>query len=424
MQNRLTPLARLSLPVIGAALLLQGCNKTLSMVGSTTEAGNPAAQQNTEPAPAPKPDPKPEFIEARAIYVTGWTASGKKSMDRIISLIDKTPLNAVVIDVKDSDGAITYPSEVPLAKEVMENPKNVKEISQYGYGKRAKNIDDVLAKLKEKNIYPIARLAVFADDCMPRVKPEYAVKNSNGGIWENRKKEAWANPYNKAVWEYNVALAEEAIKKGFKEIQWDYVRFPTDGKLLNMRFPGKTQTPPPQVINEFLKFAKERIHKAGGVMSADIFGLTVLSKGDMGIGQTIQSIAEHVDYICPMVYPSHYNRGEYGISNPDRAPYDIVYVSLRDGKKRIEGTNCKIRPWLQNFNLQSKYRAPEIWAQIKAARDNGINEYLLWDPNNRYTYTAEAFKLQAIAEAKEKKAKEKKQVAAKAKPAAAAKTGE
>ncbi|MBW3621878.1 MAG: putative glycoside hydrolase [Armatimonadetes bacterium] len=414
MTKKITPLALAAAPLM-SLLLLQGCTKTVSMVGSTASTAAPdAAKQKPTPPPAPKPEP----IEARAIYITGWTASGKKSMERIMALIDKTPLNAVVIDVKDSDGAITYKSDVPLAKEVMAHKGKVKEIGQYGYGSRAPKIDNLMAELKKRDIYPIARLAVFADDCMPRVRPEYAVKRKDGGIWENRKREAWANPYKKEVWEYNVALAEEAIKKGFKEIQWDYVRFPTDGKLLNMAFPGKTQTPPPQVINEFLKFAKERVHKAGGVMSADIFGLTVLSKNDMGIGQTIRSIAEHVDYICPMVYPSHYNRGEYGIPNPDRAPYKTVFVSLRDGKERIKGTDCKIRPWLQNFNLQSKYRAPDIWAQIKAARDNGINEYLLWDPNNRYTHTAEAFKLQEIAEAKEKK---QKQVAAKPGPETAPK---
>jgi hypothetical protein len=213
----------------------------------------------------------------------------------------------------------------------------------------------------------------------------------------------WCNPYKKQVWDYNVSLAEEALKKGFKEIQWDYVRFPTDGKLSAIKLPGETKTPRPQQIADFLKYAHDRIHAAGGVMSADIFGLTVLSKTDMGIGQMIRAIAENCDFICPMVYPSHYHLGEYGIPNPDKAPYKTVYVSLRDGLKRIKGTKCRIRPWLQNFNLQSKYYAPEIWAQIKAARDNGIHQYLLWDPNNRFTHTAEAFQLMAQAEARQKK---------------------
>ena len=400
------------LPFLVLPLLLNGCGR--QPVGKEEEAARPAPVPVARKKPAP---PRPEPYEARALYVTGWTAGGTKAMERIMALIDKTPLNAVVIDVKDSDGAVSYPSEVPLVRQIMAKAGSIKEINRHGYAQRTKNIDKVLAELKRRDIYPIARIAVFSDDILPRVRPDLSVKRKNGGNWENRKGEAWTNPYQQEVWEYNVTLAEEALKKGFKEIQWDYVRFPTDGKLLDMRFPGKTATPQHQQIANFMKFARKRIHAAGGVMSADIFGLTVLSKNDMGIGQTIRSIAENTDIICPMVYPSHYNRGEYGLSNPDRAPYQTVFLSLRDGKKRIAGTKCKIRPWLQNFHLQSKYYAPDIWAQIKAARDNGINEYLLWDPRNKFTHTAEAFRLQAAAEAKEKR---KKQVVKAEKPATTA----
>ncbi len=383
--------------------------------GSTGSANGPGGAEGAKVgARPPAPRPKPQPIEARALYMTGWTAGGRKSRTRMMDLIDKTPLNAVVIDVKDSDGAVSYKSEVPLAQLIMSKAGSVKEVNAYGYGKRVADIDQVLADLKKRDIYPIARLAVFEDDILPRVKPDVSVRKANGGIWMNRKKMTWCSPYSKAVWEYNVALAEEALKKGFKEIQWDYVRFPTDGKLSDIKFADRTKTPANQQIADFLRFASKRVHAAGGVMSADIFGLTVLSKSDMGIGQTIRTIADNCDYICPMVYPSHYNRGEYGIPNPDKEPYKIVFVSLRDGLKRIKGTKCKIRPWLQNFNLQSKYSAPEIWAQIKAARDNGINEYLLWDPNNRFTHTAAAFQLMAQVEAKEKKTASAKPTAPKA----------
>lgn len=368
-----------------AAAAIAGCRGGTP----TTEPAQKDGGATTQPEAPPKP--QKQFIEARGIYLTGWSAGGKQKMTNTVAMMKQSGLNAVVIDVKDSDGAITFPMDIPWAKEVEAKRGQIKEINHYGYAQRCKDIDWVMNLLKENNIYPIARIAVFADDIMPRVRPEMSVKTASGGVWENRKKEAWLNPHSREAWDYTLAVAIEAAKKGFKEIQWDYMRFPTDGKLSTMRFPGASDKPQPDVIADFLAYARQKLEPHGVVISADIFGLTGLVKDDMGIGQTIHKIAENVDYICPMVYPSHFAKGEYGIRNPDSEPYKIVFVSLRDAKARLADTQCKIRPWLQNFSLPdrgryggSHYGAAEIAAQIRGARDNGINEFLMWDPKNRF----------------------------------------
>ncbi|HEX2999624.1 MAG TPA: putative glycoside hydrolase [Armatimonadota bacterium] len=364
--------------------VVSGCQIGKQRSSTSAEAALAAAK-------SAKAQPKKENIQARGLYLTGWSAGGKKKMQNIVALTKKCGLNAVVIDIKDSDGAVSFAMDNPWAKQVEAKRGKIREINHYAYGKRIQDIDGVMRLLKENNIYPIARIAVFSDDVMARVRPDMAVRNAAGGIWENRKREAWLNPYNKDVWDYTVAVATAAAKKGFKEIQWDYVRFPSDGKLSNIHYPGKTAQPPADVIAGFLRYSREKLAPYGVTVSADIFGLTGLSRNDMGIGQILQHIAENVDYICPMVYPSHFAKGEYGIANPDSQPYKIVYVSLRDAKKRVQGTKCKIRPWLQNFSLPdrgryggSHYGAAQIAAQIRAARDNGIDEFLMWDPNNRF----------------------------------------
>ncbi len=369
-----------------AAVALAGCrsgNAPARPAPSTTAA-------QTQPASPPKP--QKQFVTARGIYLTGWSSGRKQWMqETIIPMLKRTGLNAVVIDVKDSDGAITFAMDNKWAKQIEAKRGQIKEINHYGFAQRCADIDWVMKLLKENDIYPIARIAVFADDILPRVRPDLAVQRPSGGIWENRKKEAWLNPYSQEGWDYQVAVAAEAAKKGFKEIQWDYVRFPTDGQLDSIRFPGKTDESQADTIARFLAYTRKNLEPYGVVISADIFGLTGLVKGGMGIGQVIHRIAENVDYICPMVYPSHYHKGEYGIPNPDSEPYKIILVSLRDARARLRDTNCKIRPWLQNFSLPdrgryggSRYDSPQIMAQIRAVRDNGIDEFLMWDPSNKF----------------------------------------
>jgi hypothetical protein len=250
------------------------------------------------------------------------------------------------------------------------------------------DIDGVLKTMKEHNIYPIARIVCFKDKYLPKKKPELGVQSSAGGLWKDRAGYTWLNPYDKRTWDYNIDLAIDCAKRGFKEIQWDYVRFPSDGHTSLCVFPKKTPAPPNQVVTQFLKYASERLEPYGVVISADLFGLTSLVKHDMGIGQVIQDMSKHVDYICPMIYPSHYAKGEYGMPNPDVQPYKTVRLSLADSLKRVKGTKCKVRPWLQDFSLYSHYGPAQVLAQRKAAKELGVTEFLLWNASCRYTASA------------------------------------
>lgn len=337
----------------------------------------PKAEKVEAPKPKAPPKPEKEFIQAKGLHVTGWIAGGKNSMQKLIDMCNRTELNTLVIDMKESDGVVSWDTGVPLEREIGASRKCVSDP------------EALMEKLKENNIYPIARIVVFKDSILPKVKPEMAVLNAGGGIWRDRAGKAWANPYDKRVWDYNIDLAIEAAKLGFKEIQWDYVRFPSDGRVSQCVYSGKTDQSEPEVIADFLKYAKERLKPYGVVISADLFGLTSLVKHDMGIGQRINLMAQHIDYICPMIYPSHYAMGEYGIPNPNKAPYKTVLLSLRDALKSVEGTKCKVRPWLQDFSLYGvRYGAAEVLAQRKAAKELGVTEFLLWNASCRYTEAA------------------------------------
>ncbi|MDO8684653.1 MAG: putative glycoside hydrolase [Armatimonadota bacterium] len=321
--------------------------------------------------------PKKELFEARGLHITGWIAGGKKSFGKIVDLVNNTELNALCIDVKDSDGVVSYDTDVPLERQI--------KASRHCMA----NPERVLKLMSDNKIYPIARIVVFKDPILAEGKHDMAVHNANGGIWRDHAGVAWANPYSKAVWDYNIDIAIDAAKRGFKEIQWDYVRFPSDGRTSACIYPGKDGRNESEVIRDFLKYARERLEPYGVVMSADIFGLTSLVSHDMGIGQTIKMIAENVDYICPMAYPSHYARHEYGIPNPNVAPYETIRLSLGDHLEEVQKTKAKVRPWLQDFSLYGvHYGRAEIIAQRRAAAEMGLTEFILWNPRCVYTESA------------------------------------
>jgi hypothetical protein len=226
-----------------------------------------------------------------------------------------------------------------------------------------------------------------------RKRPDLAVQRTDGSPWRDRSGHYWLDPYNKKNWDYNVDVAIDAAKRGFGEIQWDYVRFPSEGARAGRIYPAKEKDDlrsEARVIAEFLQYSREKLKPYNVKVSADVFGLTVSAKpeSDMGIGQKIDLMLPHLDVVCPMIYPSHYARGEYGIAHPNASPYRTVSLALRDTVERVKGTDTKIRPWLQDFSLGVRYGVPEVRAQIKAGRDRGVTEYLLWNAANRYTVSA------------------------------------
>lgn len=353
-----------------AALILAGC-------GGGKPVETPVAKKAvTPPKPAGPPPPryqKPENV--RGIYVTAWSAGGTKKMNQLIDLLRKTELNSMVIDIRD-DGNNYFKMGIPLSDE--------SGATKVAVVNTAKLMD----RLEKGGVYPIARIACFRDAFVPKKHPELAVNLKSGGVWKDRSGHTWLDPYNKKNWEYIGQIVDYALELRFPEIQLDYVRFPSEGKADTQAFPGKKTYPDPkatptQVVAAFAEFIKERVHKKGGVISADIFGIVSSSKSDQGIGQELNTVAAPFDLICPMVYPSHFAKGEYGIKDPNASPYAILKKSLEDYKKRVP--NVKVRPWLQDF---WGYNAEQIKAQIKAARETGYTEYLMWNASNKYVTAA------------------------------------
>ena len=376
-------MSRSSLHTLKTASLIAIATGTLySCSGSSGQAATNSEKPVNNPPPAPvvekKEEPKiryPKPDKVRGIYVTAWTAGGTKRMGQLLDLLDKTELNAMVIDIRDS-GEMYFETGIPLAKAVGANKIGVVRPN------------DLMDKLEKRGVYPIARIACFRDIFVPKAMPNRGVQLPNGQPWKDRSGHTWLDPYNQKNWEYIAETVDYALKLGFPEIQLDYVRFPSEGASSSQRFPGKKDYPdqnakPAEVITRFAEYIVKRVHEKGAVCSADIFGIISSAKTDQGIGQSLEEIAEPFDLVCPMVYPSHFAKGEYGIADPNTSPYAIIKKSLADYKKRIPKKS--VRPWLQDF---FGYRAPQIQAQIKAAKELGYDEYLMWNAGNRFTSAA------------------------------------
>ncbi len=365
----------LVLPALTLALTQTGCGQkpnTAAPVTPTLVVKNTPAKPAAPNGPLEKSPLPPEGI--RGIYVTGWSA-GTKRLDQLIALVDRTELNAMVIDVKD-DGEVYYDMDLPLVKE--------SKALNHAY-----KVAPVMTKLSEHHIFPIARIACMRDNKLALAHPELAVHDANGNLWHDHTHHYWLNPYSKKVWDYNVDIALDALKHGFKDIQFDYVRFTSEDK--NLRYEGKPAGAKREdQIAAFLKYAGEKIHAQGGWFSADVFGLTSRVKDDEGIGQKFEKVVQDVDYLSPMVYPSHYAYGEYGMKDPNKEPYKTITLSVGDAQKRlVANPKCKLRPWIQDFNLRHvKYGPEEVKAEIKGLHDLNIYEYLLWNAGNRYNESA------------------------------------
>ena len=346
----------------------------------------PVAQIPADPDPV-LPEPAPEPVpyvhpKVKGIYVSAYIASTPSRMNELLTWVEETELNGMVIDVKDDRGKIPWRTEVALAK------------NYNSYDTRLKDIENLIVRMDEGGIYPIARLVAFKDPALAEARPDLAVKSSAGGIWRDRTGAGWLDPHNWINWQYMVDVAKEAAAKGFKEIQFDYVRFPSDGSLSLIRYDHATGQPRAEVIRDFLAFAKSELEPLGIRVSADVFGLVTVSKtNDMGIGQILEHVYSSVDVVSPMLYPEHYAAGTFGIPDPDKEPYLTVLKSLQAAAARLEEhpnrENIYMRPWLQDFSLRHRYGATEIQAQIQAVYDAGFEEWLLWDP--RCSYTREAF---------------------------------
>ena len=329
-------------------------------------------------------DVEKEFPVVRALYVNRFAGQSAKRMKQLIQIADETEINAFVIDLKDEFGLNYTPS----------NPEWAKNAGTSG---TIRNLPVLLDTLRAHKILPIARLVVFKDSVAARLNPAHTIRKQDGSVWRDKKGLAWVNPYDRAIWNYNIGVAEELAQMGFGEIQFDYIRFPEPYKSLPPQvFPDNKGEAKPAALASFLKEANGRLDKLGARTTADIFGLVTTVEGPLEIGQWWEKIAPVTDVLLPMVYPSHYPSGSFNIPRPNAAPYEVLKIALckaRDRDKKLGITTAEhVRPYLQAFTLGSPHYGPtELTAQKKATYDCGYDGWVLWSPGSKYEEFLPAF---------------------------------
>lgn len=392
----------------------EGLSNVLGQLTASTTSSDPvkkAVDPNADiTAQTPLQNP-PEII--KAIYATGWSGGNAKSVDYFINLIKGTELNALVVDVKDYSGTVSYKMDVELIK-------------KYGAVEvKIPKINSLIKKLHDQGIYAIARITVFQDPILAKARPDLALQSvSKGTIWKDNKGLAWMDPSSQEVWDYNIAIAKDVLSRGFDEVNFDYIRFVSDGNMSDIKYPvWDIKTSKQKVIGNFAKYLREAL--PGAKISADVFGLVTMNYDDLGIGQKLEEILPYFDYVAPMVYPSHYASGFNGYKNPALYPYEVVHMSMAEAAKRIKifsgATStiqddlnvARLRPWLQDFNLGADYDKTKVRAQIEAVYDafcsppspkamadaqicssssDGLGDkfggWMLWNPSNVYTKAA------------------------------------
>ena len=338
-------------------------------------------------SPAIRTAPEPPV---RGIYLNAW-AFGTRKFHQLVALADSTEVNAFVIDVKDDTGFLTYRSAVPTAVQIGANQ-----------ALRAPDAAARVAILKSKGIRPIARIVVAKDPLLAAKKPEWSIR-TKGGLWADRKGTHWVDAFNDSVWIYAAELAAEAVRLGFVEIQYDYVRFPDESKarMATALFPARKGTESSRAgITRNLQLLAARTRALRVPFTIDVFGLTTTAEDDMGIGQFWEDLVTVSDVVLPMVYPSHYGRGVYGVARPNSDPYTMVKRALEDGQRRSKALaprkTAEIRPYLQAFTLgPPRYTPQHVRDQIRAAADVGIESWVLWNP--RSVYARGYFKADTVA---------------------------
>lgn len=337
-----------------------------------------------EPAESPGGPPAGRVVRraptpVRALYVNAWAFGSPGRFADLVTLADSTEINALIIDVKDDTGHLTYASSVPTAVAIGAN----REI-------RARRAGERLAALHARGIHAIARIVVAKDPLLASARPGWAIRDTSGGLWRDRLGFAWVDAHNDSIWHYAADLAAEAVRMGFDEVQYDYVRFPDEprSRLATAVYParraGESQR---EAVTRNLRLLAARTRALGVPFTIDIFGLTTSARDDLGIGQAWEDLVTVADVVLPMVYPSHYARGTFGIAHPNAEPYRVVRRSLEDGLRRSAtlGARAEIRPFLQAFTLGSpRYTAEHVREQIRAAEELGLLSWALWNPRSVY----------------------------------------
>ncbi len=316
-------------------------------------------------------------FEPKALYLSVYGIGSKSLRNSALALARAGFVNAIVIDIKGDRGLIPYPSAVPLA--LRDGARKITTIP---------NLSMLVTRLHQEGIYAIARIVTFKDMPLATARPDLAVKTTGGARYVDREHLSWTDPFEQEVRDYNVAIAVEAAQAGFDEIQFDYVRFP--GVAQKLRFAEEsTEASRVKAIGDFLDEARSQLQPFNVFLAVDIFGYVLWNTNDTGIGQRLEEISRHVDYIDPMLYPSCFQYGIPSFTNPVEHPYEIVRNSLENANQRLKTSPQHFRPWLQAFGDYAfdhrRFGPSQIAAQIRAAADFGSDGWLLWNPRNQYS---------------------------------------
>jgi hypothetical protein len=360
------PLRYLAFAVLGSLGCTAAAERNSHPPATVGKAAGTVAADSVHAAPS----------VVRALYVNRWASQSRRRMAKLIATADSTEINALVIDMKDEFG-LNYATKNP-------------EFSKNAGGSSKANVVALLDTLKAHKIFPIARIVVFKDSVTARVHPEWTIRRTDGSVWRDKKGLAWVNPYHHELWDYNIGVAEELVKLGFGEIQFDYIRFPEPyASLPKQVFPDSKDVTKPNALAEYLKEAKTRLNKLGVRSTADIFGLVTTVGGPLEVGQEWEKLAPNTDVLLPMVYPSHYPHGSFGINSPNAEPYQVITTAIKRARERDAKLGIKdgehVRPWLQAFTLgKPPYGAEQLRAEKKAVYDSGYDGWVMWNPGSSY----------------------------------------
>ena len=337
--------------------------------GRSSETRPPVVEAPEPAAPKPKREPPPHVAppaEIRGVHVPVGDGGGGR-LERYIAL-KRLGLNTIELDVKNEDGRIGFLARVPLAR-------------SSGAARIYYKPWEAAARVHGAGLYLIGRVVTFQDPVVAEARPDLAVKRADGSVWRGAGGLAWLDPHDRRAWKYVVDVAEAAARAGFDEIMFDYVRFPSDGDVASIRF-SRARGSQAETIAAFLRYASRRLRPLGVRVSAAVFGLSATV--DVGVGQDPRLLAPAVDALSPMVYPSHYTAGSYGLADPNAAPAETVTGALRDFRVAMRGSGARLVPWLQAFSLGHPYGLAEVQAQVDAARRAGAHGFLLWEHEGHY----------------------------------------
>lgn len=316
----------------------------------------------------------------KAIYMTSCVAGVPSLRSRLLKIATSTEINAMVVDIKDYSGAVSFKRENTIFD---------------GKGSLScdvvRDMREFIATLHDNNIYVIGRVTVFQDPSYASKNPHLAVQKKDGTVWRDRKGLAFVDVSAKPYWDEIIALAKDSYALGFDEINFDYIRFPSDGDMKNIQFPLSGTTTKSLALKGFFEYLDAQLEGTGIVTSADLFGMTTSNADDLGIGQVLENALPHFDFIAPMVYPSHYPPGFNGHKKPAEVPYEIIKYAMGKGVERAiaaSSSPLKLRAWLQDFDVGAVYTADMIRAQKKALYELGLDSWMIWDPSNKYTVAA------------------------------------